>query len=389
LALSVFGEVWSFGASDFGQLGHGNIVDIRLPTPILPQRHNIPANVRQICAGYTFSMAATDTGEVYSWGQGESGELGHAAKILMYAPTHISDLRDVKYIAAGHRHAAAVTFQSQFANIASGGQVSASAAGDDAASKAGGDGKSRATASRRSVTTGGASSRGGSSRGGTSVASSDNTSVTGSRRGSRSNKSGTHRLRVEGGGWRLGGAGCRRRVLRVGGLSTRPRILGSPRGFNIKSGAHRTGQATAVPSRKQTYALVWGEDTCGQLGMRGLQAARSPTLLRDMAVVLGPRRPSHTLSMYTTPDARCVGSCLPTPFLSLVRRGAPPQPRVDATECAFQVLASGSGTHVINHLVGRSDSIQQLVLSIDHTECLNRAARRWWQPQLRQTAPRS
>jgi len=27
-----------------------------------------------------------------------------------------------------------------------------------------------------------------------------------------------------------------------------------------------------------------GEDTCGQLGMRGLQAARSPTLLRDLAV---------------------------------------------------------------------------------------------------------
>jgi len=29
LALSVFGEIWSFGGSAFGQLGHGNIVDIR------------------------------------------------------------------------------------------------------------------------------------------------------------------------------------------------------------------------------------------------------------------------------------------------------------------------------------------------------------------------
>lgn len=32
------------------------------------------------------------------------------------------------------------------------------------------------------------------------------------------------------------------------------------------------------------YAVLWGEDTCGQLGMRGLQGARSPTVLRDMAV---------------------------------------------------------------------------------------------------------
>jgi len=117
LALSVVGEIWSFGASEFGQLGHGNIVDIRLPTPILPQRHNIPANIRHICAGYTFSLAATDTGEVYSWGQGESGELGHAAKILMYAPTEIPELRDVRLIAAGHRHAAAITFVSKVKNI--------------------------------------------------------------------------------------------------------------------------------------------------------------------------------------------------------------------------------------------------------------------------------
>ena len=236
LALSVFGEIWSFGASDFGQLGHGNIVDMRLPTPILPQRHNIPANIRNICAGYTFSLAATDTGEVYSWGQGESGELGHASKILMYAPTEIPELRDVCHIAAGHRHAAAVSFTSNLAHItASQNSSGGGGARDDVASKAGGAGKSRAS---KSLTTG-ASSRGGSSRAGTSVASSDNTSVTGSRLGSRSNRSGTRR-----------------------------------------SGTH----VSAVRSRLQAYALVWGEDTCGQLGMRGLQGARSPTLLRDMAV---------------------------------------------------------------------------------------------------------
>jgi alpha-tubulin suppressor-like RCC1 family protein len=221
LALSVFGEVWSFGGSEYGQLGHGNIVDIRLPTPILPQRHNIPANIRHVCAGYTFSMAATDTGELYSWGQGESGELGHSAKILMYAPTEVAELRDVRYIAAGHRHAAAITFTAALAHLG----ADSSASGEAEASS-----KSKPSASRAGKSSAAASSRGSAS----SV--SDNNSQRGSTKGSRS-KSGIH--------------------------------------------SHVT---KAIKSKQATYALVWGEDTCGQLGMRGLQAARSPTLMRALAV---------------------------------------------------------------------------------------------------------
>jgi hypothetical protein len=37
--------------------------------------------------------------------------------------------------------------------------------------------------------------------------------------------------------------------------------------------------------KKHGYALTWGEDTCGQLGMRGLQGARSPTLLQGMVAL--------------------------------------------------------------------------------------------------------
>ena len=226
LALSVFGEVWSFGGSDFGQLGHGNIVDIRLPTPILPQRHNIPANIRHVCAGYTFSLAATDTGELYSWGQGEAGELGHSAKILMYAPTEVADLHDVRFIAAAHRHAAAITFSSSLVHLG----ADASASADTDASK------SKASASRAGKSAA-ASSRAGTSRSGTSVASSDNNSQKGSTKGSRSHK--------------------------------------GTRGGTLHS---------TVRAKHASYALVWGEDTCGQLGMRGLQAARSPTVMRALAV---------------------------------------------------------------------------------------------------------
>jgi hypothetical protein len=84
-------------------------MDILIPTPLL-ERHNIPPNIKHIAAGYTFSMALTSAGEVYSWGQGESGELGHAPKVLAYAPTQITDFTRIEQIACGHRHAAAVQF---------------------------------------------------------------------------------------------------------------------------------------------------------------------------------------------------------------------------------------------------------------------------------------
>jgi len=100
---------------------------------------------------------------------------------------------------------------------------------DDAGSRAG------ARSSRHSMSRAGksttASSRG--SKSGTSVASSDDAS---SHRGSRSGRSG------------------------------------------------KTGNSAYKNSKRMSYAVLWGEDTCGQLGMRGLQGARSPTLLRDMAV---------------------------------------------------------------------------------------------------------
>eukprot|EP00960_Hanusia_phi_P026708 746404-Hanusia_phi.AAC.2 len=198
MALSIFGEVWSWGGSPFGQLGHGNIIDTNLPTPLLPQRHNIPPNILQICAGYTYSMALTDTGDVFSWGQGESGELGHASKILMYAPSEIQDLKRVRLMAAGQRHSAAVCFIPQTTHVE--------------------QAQEETTTFNKSTkgTSFAASSTGGSG------------TVT-PRSGSKSQRS-----------------------LSKSALSERLR----------------------VHDKKKIVALVWGSDTTGQLGMRGLQSAR-------------------------------------------------------------------------------------------------------------------
>lgn len=198
LALSVFGEVWAWGGSPFGQLGHGGITDILRPTPLL-ERHNIPPNVKHIYAGYTFSMALTTSGEVYSWGQGESGELGHPPKVLVYAPMLIVDFRDIMQISCGHRHAAAVQFFGRLAHV------------DDAVG--GGDDETE---------------HGGASKGG-------------------------------------GGSGT---------------ATPTSRGSGSKS--LRSGLAALQVTKKHGFCFVWGEDTCGQLGMRGLQAARSATLMQGL-----------------------------------------------------------------------------------------------------------
>jgi alpha-tubulin suppressor-like RCC1 family protein len=185
------------------------IMDITIPTPLL-ERHNIPPNVKAICCGYTFSLALTTNGEVFSWGQGESGELGHAAKVLAYAPTQINDFQRIESLAAGHRHAAAVQFTPRTIYLEE-------AKGME--NEEGGGGLDNTMHSR-------------------------STSHAGS------------------------------------GMSTPSR---SEKSSKFSKGIHLGGLQAHM--KKHGYGYVWGEDTCGQLGMRGLQGARSPTMLQNMSAL--------------------------------------------------------------------------------------------------------
>jgi len=202
VALSVFGEVWAWGGSPYGQLGHGGITDIAKPTPLL-ERHQIPPDVKSIACGYTFTAALSKKGDLYTWGQGESGELGHPQKVLLYAPAMVSDLNNVYVMSCGHRHMAVVQF-----------------------------------APRLQVMDGAAAA-----------------------------------LKLQDGGT-MGGSS---RPSRSG--NTSPRSGGmSSRGMSSRRTSNHL--AALQHHKKHGVALVWGEDTCGQLGMRGLQAARSPTIMQ-------------------------------------------------------------------------------------------------------------
>eukprot|EP00966_Prymnesium_polylepis_P276257 6382040-Prymnesium_polylepis.1 len=90
LVLSVGGEVYSFGRGGEGQLGHGNE-----EMQLVPKRIEAVGTVRAMAAGEVHSMLLTEAGAVYSFGEGESGQLGYDAEIS-HAPRMIKALQGAK-----------------------------------------------------------------------------------------------------------------------------------------------------------------------------------------------------------------------------------------------------------------------------------------------------
>ncbi|XP_048243824.1 E3 ubiquitin-protein ligase HERC2-like isoform X1 [Haliotis rufescens] len=76
LALTAEGDVYSWGNGDGGRLGHGDCISRDEPTLItgISGKHIV-----NICSGSTYSTAVTANGELYTWGRGNYGRLGHGS----------------------------------------------------------------------------------------------------------------------------------------------------------------------------------------------------------------------------------------------------------------------------------------------------------------------
>uniref|UniRef100_A0A8C9WQQ0 Regulator of chromosome condensation 2 n=1 Tax=Scleropages formosus TaxID=113540 RepID=A0A8C9WQQ0_SCLFO len=74
LALTENGTVYSFGENKLGQLGHGNQTDA-VPTPATIQYNGQP--LVKVACGAEFSMVVDCKGNLYSFGCPEYGQLGH------------------------------------------------------------------------------------------------------------------------------------------------------------------------------------------------------------------------------------------------------------------------------------------------------------------------
>lgn len=114
LLLTSTGRVLSFGTGQYGALGHGysaakQLPDCLRPTPI----EGLPGRCIAVSAGELHSAAVTVDGDVYTWGDGFCGQLGHGDKRPQVEPVQVTkgglDEECVANISCGSRHTLAVT----------------------------------------------------------------------------------------------------------------------------------------------------------------------------------------------------------------------------------------------------------------------------------------
>ncbi|XP_076870833.1 LOW QUALITY PROTEIN: E3 ubiquitin-protein ligase HERC2 [Brachyhypopomus gauderio] len=99
LALSNNGEVFSWGCGDGGRLGHGDTTYLEEPTMIATfSGRQVGKHVVHVACGSTYSAAITADGELYTWGRGNYGRLGHGSSEDQTTPMLVTALKGLKVI---------------------------------------------------------------------------------------------------------------------------------------------------------------------------------------------------------------------------------------------------------------------------------------------------
>jgi len=113
-AITEDGDLWTWGQGRDGALGHGDRESKLLPTkvasPLVCGDTAWAANVH--CAS-SHTAAVAENGDIYTWGKGENGCLGHGDDADRLSPTLNAHLHKcgakVLHAACGHSHVVCVT----------------------------------------------------------------------------------------------------------------------------------------------------------------------------------------------------------------------------------------------------------------------------------------
>ncbi len=115
LLLTSTGRVLSFGTGQYGALGHGYNAAKQLPDCLKPTFIEALSQVTctSVAAGELHSAAITVDGDVYTWGDGFCGQLGHGDKRPITVPKQVTtgglDDECISNITCGSRHTIAIT----------------------------------------------------------------------------------------------------------------------------------------------------------------------------------------------------------------------------------------------------------------------------------------
>jgi alpha-tubulin suppressor-like RCC1 family protein len=104
LAVRFDGQVWSWGANYYGQLGDATVINRPAPVRVA----SLTDAVRVVAAQGQFSLAMRSGGTVSSWGLNTSGQLGDGTNVDRLTPVPIFGLSNITDIAAGTQYGLAV-----------------------------------------------------------------------------------------------------------------------------------------------------------------------------------------------------------------------------------------------------------------------------------------
>ncbi|KAG0575477.1 hypothetical protein KC19_5G006600 [Ceratodon purpureus] len=112
LALTGSGDVYSFGQGSNGALGHGNLDSCSTPSIV---KSLWSLGITQVACGEYHSVALTVDGQIFTWGRGKYGQLGHGTSQNGNFPVAVKALADhhVAQIACGGDHTIAVNSNGQ------------------------------------------------------------------------------------------------------------------------------------------------------------------------------------------------------------------------------------------------------------------------------------
>ena len=111
-ALNFAGEVFCWGQGTYGQRGDNRTTNINYPVKVVSDSVGTPlSNIAQVVTGSSHTCALNNDGNVFCWGYGANGRLGHGEDGNSSLPVSVVEsdgsqslLSNVTQISAGYRH---------------------------------------------------------------------------------------------------------------------------------------------------------------------------------------------------------------------------------------------------------------------------------------------